>query len=1081
MSCNNLRVNDPVSIERNKTPSNSPSTLQGIVAFLGPVSFDNGDDWVGVRLTGNSIGHGRNNGSIRGVRYFDNCGYKCGIFVRDETIKPRALGPQVKREKMGSDDSDGDQLGIHALLTSGARSGRSKRLHLNQMEKKLLTQVSLLMSDSSKKIVSKLTPVPLNNNSEVQRMEKTIDRLLQQIGLIDNENTSLQTKAEEYQMERTVLEHQLDKVSIISENVQIEVEGLRLKLKEAGERTENAELIDNACGGDPRDIENDGLANLNQMEEKVITQVPLPMSISSEKTVDSSTPAPLNNNSEVKRMDQLIQHLTMEVGDDGAIDIDNACGGHTCDKENDRSVPMNNNKVQRIDQLIQHLTMAVGDDGANDIDNACSGDTCDKDNDSLANVNQMDEKIIIQVPLPLSISSKKTVGNSTLVPLNNNSEIQRMNQFIQHIGLIDAVPTNAEELEMERTVSKEQLDKVRVISENTQKEVEGLTFKSKEAEERTEAAELTMEVGVDINGIYNACSGDTCEKENDGLALAGEPTKPPSASVGTINSAADTSTTTSLQKLNTRKLQTASEESEIELQGDDISNLPTGTPSRPRRNKGFSVIKQESLFKLLSRTDSSEDSINDACKEPSNDISDEASEKRPSNRQLSSPPSSTLSKEGTIPQTTLTTERLSQATVRTITQTTSSTTRQQNTILRVQDPENEDRNDVETCKPNEETSIARTSPSPSASVTSNEEVHDASVVKKSETAQYDHGYGNVDVNAATFIRVLTYQSPSPSPSPSQSSSPPTKTIEHATTVSESPLMASVFSENDMEVGNGSLNFGKEIGCYILCEHGLYSDRNLKDGTASLSPPTSESPLMGTVFLKSDNEVGNGSLHFCEEIGCYTSCEHDLYSDRNLKDGTASLPPPTKTIEHALMGSVFLKNDREVGNGSLHFDKEIGCYISCEHDLYSDRNLKDGTEWPPRVYFTEQSFNSNERKFCGLINFRGRRMFELVFDKQFLCVLSGKIVRRKKRRKDQIKIFGKDCIYTNSNLAGNVDLRTVKRLEEEGATKKTLRPFYLQTQREREQEREREVVGTISGSAMLDCGETVELISEVRMW
>jgi len=385
-----------------------------------------------------------------------------------------------------------------------------------------------------------------------------------------------------------------------------------------------------------------------------------------------------------------------------------------------------------------------------------------------------------------------------------------------------------------------------------------------------------------------------------------------------------------------------------------------------------------------------------------------------------------LSKEGTIPQTTLTTERLSQATVRTITQTTSSTTRQQNTILRVQDPENEDRNDVETCKPNEETSIARTSPSPSASVTSNEEVHDASVVKKSETAQYDHGYGNVDVNAATFIRVLTYQSPSPSPSPSQSSSPPTKTIEHATTVSESPLMASVFSENDMEVGNGSLNFG-------------------------------------------------------EEIGCYTSCEHDLYSDRNLKDGTASLPPPTKTIEHALMGSVFLKNDREVGNGSLHFDKEIGCYISCEHDLYSDRNLKDGTEWPPRVYFTEQSFNSNERKFCGLINFRGRRMFELVFDKQFLCVLSGKIVRRKKRRKDQIKIFGKDCIYTNSNLAGNVDLRTVKRLEEEGATKKTLRPFYLQTQREREQEREREVVGTISGSAMLDCGETVELISEVRMW
>jgi len=94
----NLKINEPIAI-KNKTASpntllplntnNNSTSLQGEVAYLGPVSFANGEDWVGVRLTGDSIGHGKNDGTVRGVRYFKRCGIKGGIFVRRERVRAR--------------------------------------------------------------------------------------------------------------------------------------------------------------------------------------------------------------------------------------------------------------------------------------------------------------------------------------------------------------------------------------------------------------------------------------------------------------------------------------------------------------------------------------------------------------------------------------------------------------------------------------------------------------------------------------------------------------------------------------------------------------------------------------------------------------------------------------------------------------------------------------------------------------------------------------------------------------------------------------------------------------------------------
>lgn len=71
-----------------KSDQNYCDELEGIVAHLGAVQFKPGDDWVGILLTGPSVGLGRNDGCVKGVRYFD-CGDngKNGVFVKRENVK----------------------------------------------------------------------------------------------------------------------------------------------------------------------------------------------------------------------------------------------------------------------------------------------------------------------------------------------------------------------------------------------------------------------------------------------------------------------------------------------------------------------------------------------------------------------------------------------------------------------------------------------------------------------------------------------------------------------------------------------------------------------------------------------------------------------------------------------------------------------------------------------------------------------------------------------------------------------------------------------------------------------------------
>jgi hypothetical protein len=92
----------PSSSPARTTPPSSPASvrhyrLQGVIAFTGKVAFAEGYDWVGIRLTGPSVGQGKNDGSVKGKRYFfaagtataTQVGNKNGLFVRHSALQER--------------------------------------------------------------------------------------------------------------------------------------------------------------------------------------------------------------------------------------------------------------------------------------------------------------------------------------------------------------------------------------------------------------------------------------------------------------------------------------------------------------------------------------------------------------------------------------------------------------------------------------------------------------------------------------------------------------------------------------------------------------------------------------------------------------------------------------------------------------------------------------------------------------------------------------------------------------------------------------------------------------------------------
>jgi len=81
-----FEINQAVYVSQ---PQHKEGRLEGIVEFFGQVDFASGK-WVGVRLTGNSIGAGNTNGEVSGKQYF-SCDTNCAVFVRPDQVTKRKL------------------------------------------------------------------------------------------------------------------------------------------------------------------------------------------------------------------------------------------------------------------------------------------------------------------------------------------------------------------------------------------------------------------------------------------------------------------------------------------------------------------------------------------------------------------------------------------------------------------------------------------------------------------------------------------------------------------------------------------------------------------------------------------------------------------------------------------------------------------------------------------------------------------------------------------------------------------------------------------------------------------------------
>lgn len=173
-----FKLNDPVKVtQKNDAP------LQGIIAYLGPVDFAEGDDWVGVRLTGDSVGRGKNDGSVHGKVYFSAAQENGGVFVRRANVSPWVLSKleelRLKREIQGIGPSRSpsstkdDDVSIASMRSSATGASSKSRLEEIRARRMALQQKNQLgMSPAPKNVIeskamsrSLSSPSPLKSKS----------------------------------------------------------------------------------------------------------------------------------------------------------------------------------------------------------------------------------------------------------------------------------------------------------------------------------------------------------------------------------------------------------------------------------------------------------------------------------------------------------------------------------------------------------------------------------------------------------------------------------------------------------------------------------------------------------------------------------------------------------------------------------------------------------------------------------------------------------------------------------------------------------------------------------------------------
>lgn len=103
-SSSGLKLEDKVSLAHSKA-----AFLQGIVVYVGPVHWDKRDIYVGVQLTGPSLGKGDTNGTLKGRQYFADVGKHNGVMVPLSKVHKRQESPRRMRP---SDENVEDKRSI---------------------------------------------------------------------------------------------------------------------------------------------------------------------------------------------------------------------------------------------------------------------------------------------------------------------------------------------------------------------------------------------------------------------------------------------------------------------------------------------------------------------------------------------------------------------------------------------------------------------------------------------------------------------------------------------------------------------------------------------------------------------------------------------------------------------------------------------------------------------------------------------------------------------------------------------------------------------------------------------------------
>jgi len=214
---------------------------------MGKVQFADGDDWVGVRLTGSAVGLGKNDGSVQGHAYFD-CPPQCGLFVKKSSLSKRQLtrleelrlrrelAQSVEKDKKPSTTPSKSRSPPRAASVSTPSSTSSSRLEEIRQRRAQLQGES---SSSDLKIqIEQMTTTLKAKDTQIESLEKQVSKSKDEVAAKDTKVSELKDQVKKLQQQQRQQKaeevERAAKRSLSSgslQDSQLEIQGLQAQVK----------------------------------------------------------------------------------------------------------------------------------------------------------------------------------------------------------------------------------------------------------------------------------------------------------------------------------------------------------------------------------------------------------------------------------------------------------------------------------------------------------------------------------------------------------------------------------------------------------------------------------------------------------------------------------------------------------------------------------------------------------------------------------------------------------------------------------------------------------------------------------